>query len=349
MKPKKIKKISYKLKLVTGALVVLAVGLLVLVLITYSSGPTKILDKRIVYFVDNLFSQLPLVPKTSRQILVRASIVNKKLSSYKIESDFKLGNQKVNIVDIKTTGSIRNPGEENSQSSTKSVGKVLVPTPEDFDFETYNSGHSLFFKINNGVNLPEFDTTAIKGWYELDLTKTAKDLKVDVRTEKEIVQDISKQLESYLIQEISENEITKKEVNLEGKSYYQLETVLANNPLAQTFLPNAKEAESKLLILIEKNSFFISKLQLIPTKNEEVTLKLTYKITSQNENFSIEKPVNPKKLNNPIEAYLLLNKGADPTAESLFKAIGGEAKETVTTLLTIERLTKVIILLPKAI
>src|SRR3990167_485644 len=153
--------VSNKIGKIRWVTVTSLVGLLILfipILITYSDNSTKFLDKKIVYAFDNLFAQIPAVPKTSRQVLVRALFVNAALNSYKIDAKITLGGEKLSLVEVETQGVAVNPGKPNNRSQTKSKGKIRSPLQVDFDFETYNSGKNLYFKVNQGIDLSLFNT-----------------------------------------------------------------------------------------------------------------------------------------------------------------------------------------------
>lgn len=320
---------------------------LLLCSISYSDISTKYLDKRVVYFLDNLFAQVPFTPKTSRQILVRATAVNKNLTSYKIDSELKVGTEKLKFVDIKMVGSVLNPGTEQSQSQLTTKGQILFPISATFDFETAASGKNIFFKVSKGVNLQGFTTSNLKGWYQLDSVEMEKDLKVDLRGESEITKDISKELQAYFDQSLSQD-LKRKEISRDKKTYFEIETKLKGDYLTKIFFPNLKDKDSEVTLLIEKDSYFLSELKLEAVDKSQTKLSLDYKINSQNQKFELSEPKGAKKINNPVELYLLLTSGEKPSTQDLLNALGGEVKEVDTSLLTIERLTKVMLLLPKA-
>jgi len=338
-------------KKITKIIVFLSLGILllgsVLCLISFSESSTKYLDKRVVYFLDNLFAQVPFIPKTSRQVLVHSSLVNKNLTSYKIDSELKVGTEKLKIVEIKMVGSIVKLGTEHSQSQLTTKGQILFPISDTFDFETATSGKTIYFKVKKGVNLQGFTTNELKGWYQLDSDEMEKDLKVDLRGEKEITNDIAKELQAYMDQALKQD-LKMKEISKDKKTYYEIKAKLKGDYLSKIFFPSLKDKDSAITLLVEKGSYFLSELRLESINKSQANLSLDYKINSQNQKFELSEPKDTTKIDNPIELYLLLTAAEKPTAQNLLKALGGEVKEVDTTLLTIERLTKVMLLLPKS-
>ncbi len=333
---------------VAFSVIALLVVVVILGLITYSNVSVKVFGKNLVYAVDNIFVQIPGLPKTTRGILVRTVEVNKNLTSYKMQAKLTLESGQGNFVDITTTGVVVNPGQGNSKSLSHTKGKIAAPVQAVFDFETYNSGKNLFFKVNSGPNLDWLNSKNLRGWYQLDLTEIGKDLKSDIKTETQISDSIKVEIQKYLDTEISDNKFTRKEVSRDGGKYYEIETTITRDPLSQAFLGSNEKRETKVTLLIEKSSYFLKELKLTPNEKGTVNLNLNYKITDQNKKQEVGEPKEAKKINNPVELYLLFTTGEKPTADNLLKALGGEVKEVSTTLLTIERLTKVILLLPKS-
>ena len=338
-------------KKVTKVAAILILGVLLfgslLCLISFSKSSPKFLDKRIVYFIDNLFAQIPFTPKTPRQILVRSTLVNKKLTSYKMNSDLKVGTEKIKFVDIQLEGAVLNPGTEKTQSQLEAKGHILYPISADFDFETFSSGHNIYFKVNKGVNLPGFTTNNLKSWHQFDSTKMEKDLKVNLRGEQDISNDINQELQTYL-EQILKQDLKSKESSKDNKDYYEITAKLKGDYLTKIFFPGSKDDESKITLLVEKGSYFLSELKLERVDRSKASLSFSYKVTSQNQKFGLSQPKDATKINSPVDLYLLVTSGEKPSAQNLLKALGGEVKEVDTSLLTIERLTKVLLLLPKS-
>lgn len=353
MPKKKIEKQKNKFKWVTAVVVAVFLLSLVPTLITYSESSTKYLDKRVVYAVDSIFARLPLLPKTPRQILVRSAQVNRDLDSYKFSAVLTMDGGETKIADISSSGSVTAAASEESRSQVQIKGKTLLPIKADFDLETYTAGKTFFFKVNKGVSLADFNTENLKGWYQLDLDSLQKNLKVDVRTEEEIIADMREQFNTYVDNELSKGSIGDrvkvKSLAKDGKDYFELELVIGVDPITKSIVGDKNSQGTKATVVIEKSTYYISELRLKPVKDSEINLNLTYKMSDQNRKVELTQPEGAKMLNNPVEVYLLFTGGAEPTAENLLKAFGGEVKEVTTTLLTIERLTKVILLLPKSL
>lgn len=342
----KQKVLKTNLKWLIAVLVVGLIALLFPVWLTYSESSPKFLDRKIVYSVDNVFAQVPFLPKTSRQVLSRAFYLSRNLDSYKIDAIISLGEDNLKLVDIKVAGTVENPAQEGSVSQTKVQGKILLGKETAFDFETYNLGKELYFKINKGLEATGFDSKNLQGWYQLDLDQMGKDLKVDIKGEDGIAKDIHKQLQSYLDMVEGKETTQIEEISRDGQKYFEIEALLEKDPLSSSLYPATEPTKTKAILLVKKDSFLIDEIKL--EQVEGSGFRLVYRISDQNKKPELKKPESAIKINNPVELYLLVNKNPQPSANALLQAVGGEAKELVTTLLTIERLTKVALILPRS-
>ncbi len=353
------KKRNTKVLLLITLAILIALGL-ILAPVAFSYSNILLINPEITASNDDLIAQIPLLPKTPKQIIARAKKVNQSLNSYKNKTSLVLSAEKVKLVDILTDGAIKNANSDKTESSNHVKGQSLFPAPVNFEFQTVTQGTTLYFKVDKGIRLPGFDTTKLEnGWYQIDLQEFQKDLKVATRTDVEITRDVKKELDRYLEELRAEGSFGKEasfsEITEQGKQFYQIKLKVTKEPLSKYFLGGGlQDKNSTLTILINKADFYLEKISLQSEKlskdKKSINLSFTYDISAQNQDFTIEKPRNATKLNNPIELYLLLNdKNAGSNVESLFKALGGEVKDVVADLLTVERLTKVIILLPKSL
>lgn len=344
LKTKKVK----NLKLFSALFLLLVLVIIFFSFVLYSSKSPSIFGKAFVYATDNIAAQINFFPKTSRQVLVRTANVQKNLKSYKVDYDLLISSKDIEVVNTKTSALVTNPVSSESKIKSSTRGFVLLPQKVEFDFDTFSTSDKTLFKINKEVNIFGINTKKFEGWYELDFDSLEKDLKVKIKREAEIIKDVNSQVEKILDEQIKNSSTSLNEEQEGGKSYYKVETVLKEDPLSKTFNPSEKQ-DSKLTLLVNKENFNLEKLHLSSIESSETNVVFDYKIAEHNAVPSPENPKNPQKINNPVELYLLLKGDKQPEAADLLQALGGEVKEIATSLLTIERLTKVVLLLPKSL
>lgn len=316
--------------------------------VTYNSGATAFLHDNIVYSVDNVFAQIPFFPKTPRQVLVRASLLSKDLNSYSVLAKIKVGNEQTDLINLSATGKIRRESQTDNRSQIKISGRAVTPVQTNLDFETVTIGDNLFFKSNLPLFISGFSTSKILGWYKLNLTEFAKNLKVDVRNEEEIINDVETKVQENIKQILDEKNLKQKLITENGMDFYEIKTKLKNDSLTKFLVPQNQDSSSDLTIKVEKETYNLSEIRLEKKGQKSVNVDFSYNLKDHNRVKEIEAPRNAQEVKNPVELYLLFNAAEKPTPESLLRAVGGETYELGTTLLTIERLTKVVLILPKA-
>ncbi|HSX58117.1 MAG TPA: hypothetical protein VLE47_02475 [Candidatus Saccharimonadales bacterium] len=343
-------------------IIYLLVGLGVIVLfitpliISYSN--LAFLPNQATFAADNLVSQIPFLPKTTRQILVRSKIVNEKLNSYKTKTLLEISGGGYKLVSVSIDGAIKDINSEKVQSTTAFKGTTLYPVPLGFDFQTASFGKDLFFKVNQGAALPNFDTTTLgKVWYQTNLDSLQKDLKISSRDDIDIIKDEKAKLEDYLAQLLKNKnldgaKVTK--VSKDGQTYHQITLKADSEPLSQLIVGDSlKNKEVEVTVLIDEKSRFLKsfliKAKKLTQDGKAVEIKFDYILSEQNKNFSIEKPQSIQTISSASDLYLLLNKSKKPSVEEVFQALGAGAKESLADFLTVERITRVVLLLPKAL
>ncbi len=346
-KPQKNKRLT-TIKTISIFAIFLLLLLVLISFILYNQTSPRIFGKTIVYSIDNLAASISFLPKTSRQVLVRAALVQKNLSSYKVDFSLKVSTEAFDIVDIESQGFVANAGNKNSQIASNTKGQIFLPEKVEFDFDTYSTAEKILFKVNNEIDIYGVNTKNFKGWYEMDVESLKRDLKVDIKSESEIIKDVNSQLETILDGQFKNSGIKLGETSKDGKTYFEVKTVLSDNPISKTFVSPTDNRDTDLVLLINKDTFQLDHLSLNSVENAETKFVFQYSLSEHNKRTVLTKPEQTQKINNPVELYLLLKGEDKPDTNDLLSALGGEVKEVTTTLLTIERLTKVLLLLPKS-
>lgn len=348
-----------KLQIFSLGIILFLVGLLIL---SYSNFYPPLVDKKYIFALDNFVGAIPLLPKTPKQIVTRSLYPNKKLSSYTARGSVSLKGNSTDEVSLTFNGEVNKAALFGSESSASVKGKVTGALSGEIDFQTIEKGENFYFRTAGNLGVEDFDPTLLgKDWYQLDLDKFQISLGVQAKKDADIAIDISeqtKQLEEDLIEgNIFPNLKESKELRIDKENYFQFKFSIQEKILNSASPLKGYRLKSPVLtILINKKTLYLEKLQInseVIADNKssvagELDLKLEYQISNINKKQIIEAPKTSKAITHPVDLSLAFaGKTVGSDAELL--AATEKTIERGQNFLTIERILKVILLLPKAV
>lgn len=327
--------------------------ILCLLILSYLPFYPSFVPRSFVYGVDSLVASLPFLPKTAKQITTKALLQNTTLKSYSYSTDVKLSATNLPDLLVKAGGKVNKLGLFSSDYNMvlnltglgKDQSKINFSSIENiFYFRLQEGGEVLGLNLNNLGN----------NWYEVDLENFQKSLGVTVRSDKEVAADIAGQFQTLLAQ--TPNDFFAK-VKLERSGQnYKLTRKLETGLVGKIFKSKESTALSKieLTALVNKNNFYLHRIVLKAKVNfeklkvdfvsaKEADLTLTYQISDLNKIKEVSLPAPTEKIATPLELSLKI------LGEGGFFEVASQSGDLATNFLTLERLLKVFILLPKAI
>lgn len=360
----KIAPAKFSLKLSRSILVLFAILMLVfgLLLLSYSNFYPPLLDKKYIFALDNLVASIPALPKTPKQIVTKSFYSNKKLNGYSAGGSVSLKGSGSNEISLSFVGKVNKAGLFGSSSLTDVKGKVVGQLNGAVDFQTIAKDDNFYFRTVGNLGLVDFDPTLLgKDWYQLDLDKFQTSLGVQAKKDSEIISDVAISANKLQKDSVERNLFSKliesKELKIDKEVYYQFKFSMDERLLNDLGILSGYEIDKPILkLLINKKSFFLELLeinsQVTPTGNdslkEKLQLRLEYQIFNINKEQKIETPQKSKTIVNPVEFSLAFEGKANGSDEELLEATS-KAIDRGQNFLTIERLLRVILLLPKAI
>lgn len=353
------KKLSIKkIILILLAILVLIFGSLLV--LSYANLYPSFIDRNFIYSLDSTVASIPLLPKTPKQIVTKALMTNQEnLKSYSVSLNGTVKVADTEILNLKTTGAIENPGFLTGRSSSQTdfesnlIGKG--------SFATFEDGSTLSFKVNAAPALDGFDFSQVKkdSWYQVDLNTYEKNLGVNVRNDKGIITDVNSEFNKIRSQVGKNGSFPTvaqfKEIKKGAQSYYSVKLNLNNEKIGNTFLgANFDSKITSVSLLIAKNSFFITSYNLVTNslatgeKGLNYNFNLTYQLSNINQNQNFPSVQASEPINNPLSLYLLTIPNDRTNNVGLIQA-ATNAPNFSANFLTLERLLKVILLLPKSL
>lgn len=325
------------------------------VIISYLPFYPPFLPKVFVYSLDNVFASIPFIPKTSKQVLTRGLFVNRSLQNYSPSIEVILKTDKgKKLAQVSLKGKISDAALFTSHYQAKLQGGFESQTAGVVNLE--EQGGNFFFQVEKPVVSPFIDLSQTQNnWYRVDLSQFEKNLGVNVRDDNQILNDVAGSFENlraslsqsipsgYHYEEIGGQQYYKFDFSIQGQEQQVLTAVSLRT----------------LTIWISKDTFVLSKVYLqgnlkqdllnatSVSQNNQVNFEVTYSLLP--ENFTPAKTGNPIDISAPIDLWLNLNnKQNDKSTETFFEATTA-SKDFGANFLTLERLLKVIFLLPKAV
>lgn len=364
MKSKKINKPNIQQKLNKSAIFTLVIVLFLigLLFLSYSNFYPPLVDKKYIFTLDSFVSSIPFIPKTPKQIITRSFYSNKKLSSYNANSSITLKGKLSDEISLVFSGKVNKAAQFGSESSLGVKGKVTGSLSGEIDFQTVAKNESFYFRTVGNLGIEDFDPNLLgKGWYQLDLDKFQTSLGVEAKKDTEIASDISEQAKKFekdLIDgNIFSNLIDSKELRIDKERYNQFKFSIQEKTLNSVSLLNGyKLTNPSLTLLINKKTFYLEKLQINSevvadnkgVSKEKMDLRLEYQIFDINKEQKIETPKASKIISHPVDLSLAFDGKEKGNDEELLAATE-KAIDRGQNFLTIERILKVILLLPKTV
>jgi len=355
-----------KSRFLQKALLVLGLFFLIISLVlalSYSNIYPSFIDKKIIFGLDSLVGSIPLLPKTPKQVITKSLFANKELNDYSSSGFVSLQSESGSNDNIKLSfkGHINKAGQFGSESSFQVLGSLSKGLSSEVNFETINKEGNFYFRTKGNLGIEGFDPSLLgQSWYQINLDKFQESLRVNAKSDRGIINDISQELEKN-VQELVKNnffsKLRKANQIQKGQDYYFQYTFTLPESILQKieFLKNYSIAKSSLVVEINKKTFFLEKIFFeadLRDKNkkikEKAILTLEYKITNLNKKKNISIPKNAKVLSHPIDLSFALAGKSKSEEEYFFKA-ATEAIEQGQNFLTIERILRVVQLLPKAV
>lgn len=330
------------------------------ILVSYTNFYPPFLSKKVIYVLDSIVADIPLLPKTPKQIMTKSLIRNQSLQSYKLSSSLSLKSKTFNLVDFSAEQKINQAGSYTALTSSKIKGNIYFLPGNKIDFETRKRGSTLYFKITKAPDLSGISqTTAI--WYKLNLMTFQDSLGIKARNDQEIIDDLRNGFQQVLSDSIDKSLFAKvesfKKVKVNKETFYEVKVPV--NPESLKALPilgQSKTDKTKLTLFINEKSLFLTKMNLSGQivsetknleKNSNIIFTLEARLSEIDKAQQVDFPPNVTEIKDSLDLSLKLSKKSSDALQ-LFTATKS-AKDFGENLLTIERLTSVLLLFPKAI
>lgn len=324
-------------------------------LLSYSNFYPPFLPKKAIYLLDSVVADIPLLPKTPKQVLTKALIRNETLNSYALNTKLNLEKGDNELISLNLNQAVENAGSENSKSNTKIVGEMNFLVLGKIDIETVKEQNIFNFKIKN---LPVgLGTINNQNWNKLDLTSFQRGLSVNVRNDQQIIDDVRNtfgQIQNNLTSSsVFSKVVGFKTVKKENQKNYEVKIKLDKDSLKNIpVLSDLNLSNSTLLITVNSKSYYLTKLDLVgdiesTSASAKLNLHLSAELSKIGQGQKIEVPKVANEIKNPIDLGLLFSQATDKTDS--FLGATKESKDLGENFLTLERLLSVILLFPKSI
>jgi hypothetical protein len=359
---KKMGKPAQRLPLLKITTIFLLLIPLILLAFSYTNIYPPLVDKKYIFTLDSFVASIPLIPKTPKQVLSKAITSSTKLSSYSAGATVSLKSDRSEQIELSFAGSVNKAGLFGSTSQSSVKGTVKGELNGEINFQTVSKEENLYFRTVGNLGLPDFDPTLLgSDWYKMDLEKFQEGLGVESRGDSEIVDDISKQAETYWLRLVDSGLFSKltssKTLKIGGVEYLKYSFDIDSKLIQDFNLFNGyRFTNPDLSLLVNKKSTLIEIVELVaevdPEKANIVKTKMNFRfefrVFNINKEQKIEIPEATKAISGPIELSLVLE-GRDDVQDTAFVGAAQKAVDRGQNFLTVERILRVILLLPKAI
>jgi len=349
---------SGKSKLVLRILITLAAIIIVLFFAIFFVSfanlyPNSVSPKQ-SWVVDGFYAQVPFLPKSPSQILSAALVNNQKLNSYSLNLKAKISLPKsLDLIVLTVDGAINHPGKSNASSKSKITAQTAQPVVANFEANTVEIGNDFYFSIDDNANFLGLNLNSLKDWQKVNTKDFEAKLGVKARSDEQVLNDVLtnwEKLYSDLLHNSLKKDLTMKDVKDNSKSYFQLTLHPDEFDLSQLLTQAGKGTvkDSTVTAWVDKKTRHLAKViidaNLIPDKDtgagQELHLNLSYELDKVNQKIVIEAPASFSTITSPTEFAL--------KAGSLdLKTVNVE--ETGQNFVTLERLSRVLLLLPASL
>jgi hypothetical protein len=382
---KKIKIFKIKKTSKLGILILVLVILLTLsslIFASYTSFDLPLVSKGFQRKVDYLVASVPVIPKTSKQILTKAFEDSRNIETAKETFNLSIHNAQTEIASMAIDGKLDTTDLDNVALEMEIAGKIAQGNQEaTIDIDVIEIGSNLYFKIDNIPSLPGYDFRHMsKKWHQIDLEKSGQEIGVQVLGDENIRGDVEEKIEEVfdIFDKLSIFKKIKKlpEEKINGRTNYHLSYLAKGGDLVEIlrrlypktdFSRSTIEnvlGETKVDLWVDKNTFFINKmeidiavkevvsgamLQLAPT-SQQLKIRASYSLSQINEPVKIEAPKDAQKVGSFIELIMMIKPNS--TNLLLQEQILGVSMQTSkfgSNVLFYERLLRVLFLFPKTI
>lgn len=336
-------------------------------ILSYSNYYPPFLEKKYIYLLDSIVADIPLLPKTPKQVITKALFRNRNLTSYTMTTNIKLETDKQDkfkLIDLTLDSKIENALAPTFKSKIMIHGEVNFFQNPKIAVTTVKDKSNYYLKVDQFPTLAEFNLAMLpEGWTKFDLSEFQKSLGVRVRNDQQIIDDVraefTKIQDSLVEKSIFSKVVSFKKTLLRGETFYvakiNLEaTVLQKLPLLGE---NLKLEKPILTLLINSKSLYLTEANLegkingnmkdTASKESGLKLKIGSKLSQLGKKQNIQFPKATTNIKSSIDFALKINQ--TDTSVNNFLTVTKNSKDLGDNLLTLERLLTVIILLPKAI
>ncbi|MCX6796336.1 MAG: hypothetical protein NTW06_02445 [Candidatus Falkowbacteria bacterium] len=345
---------------------------------SYTSTKLPLVSKDFQRKVDYLVASVPNIPKTPKQILIKAFEDSQKIKSARQDFKFSFGNDDLSLVSLEINSKVDINDIDNVALEAIVKGEVFTGVErQNINLSLVEIGRDLYFKLDNIPEIPQYNLKALKGnWYKLDVEQAQNTLGTELRADEKIKDDVQEKLEE-VFNFLDENKLMEKIIKLpddklaEGESYH-LQLPIDTATFVEIFnkyYPEANVTEKEAAevikdididLWIHKKSFFIDKFELnfvftdqegslqVGFGSKPVELTASYELSEINREMNIEAPKNAKELEGIMDLMMIVQPTSlSPVEEVLGISMGGS--EFGSNVLFLERAIHVITLFPSAI
>nr|QBM02143.1 hypothetical protein [uncultured archaeon] len=345
-----------------AVLVVLLVATIIstsALVLSYSNFTPKFLPQSYLFALDSLIAKLPLLPKTPRQVLAAAILKNRTLTSYTFSANLlvKLPNGN-SLANITMSGEFSDLVDSKSQAQATLMGKISEFFVGEINLRTIELSDDFYFLVEKAPPFPGYNLNRLVGdWQKVNLPKFQNNLGTSSKTDAQIVKDVRVQMESFytgLIGEALSQTEDFRQIEEKGSQYYRITLTPPVQNLGEVlnFGEALETREVQIKIFINKGNFNLTKIsveaKLLPKEagldEQLVEVAFDYQIAPVSEAKILTPPPEFSEISGPLDLTIRLLPEADQVTPDNLR-IG----ETGENFLTLERLLKVLLLLPKSL
>ena len=264
----KQKKVSDQNKPILIAIAILVLLIVLPIALSYSNFYPPFLDKKVIYLLDSVVADIPLLPKTPKQIVTKSLIRNQNLNSYSLTTNLFLGDRNVTLIKLTVNQAVENAGSVDTKSKLHLTGDLNILANGKVDIETVKLQNNLNFKIGNlpsgfGINTGSLN----QGWYQVDLAAFQEGLSVNARNDQQIIDDVRnsfQKTQSSLVDNSIFSKVTSfKVVKLNNQNNYEIKFALSEDSLKNLPIVSALKLKNPVLtLLVNCSTYYLTKIDL---------------------------------------------------------------------------------------
>ena len=354
----------------------------ILVVASYTSFDLPLVSNGVQRKVDYLIASVPVIPKTSKQVLTKAFEDSRNIKTARETFNFSLQSDNQELASVTIEARLDTSDMNNVELEAEIIGKLAQADQEAVvDLDLVEKSSDLFFKINKAPILSGYDLDSLLGkWYRIDLEKVGEEIGAKILEDQDIKSDVEAKIEE-VFDTLGETSTFKKikklpDEKIAGKDSYHLSYAAESSDAALIFQKLVPESninkgemervleEAKIDLWVNKKTYFVNKveanlklkegtngatIQLVPP-NRQLGIRFSYTLSEINKPVRIESPKNAHGLGSLIEFLMMIQ----PSSSNLLlqEQILGTSTQTRafgSNLLFYERLLRVLTLFPNTI